>query len=59
MEESTHEYLSRIGRKGGQVSGSRKSREHFVLMGKRSAEARNKKKLEAMKNEVTIDNKAE
>ena len=57
--ESTHDYLSRIGKKGGTISASRKKREHFVMMGKKSAEARNKKKLEEAKTTIAIDNKAD
>jgi hypothetical protein len=56
-DEERHIKFSEAGRKGGRISGSRKQREHFIMMGKKSAEARNKKKLEAMRTEVNVDNK--
>ena len=58
MEESTHDYLSRIGRKGGTTQGNRnklKGKEYFSNMGKLGVKARNEKKLKEMQKEVTID----
>lgn len=49
IDEETHNYLSEIGRKGGLKSGARKPRSHFVMMGKKSAESRKKKKEQGAK----------
>ena len=59
IDKATHDYLSKIGHKGGTIAGAKKDRSHFVMMGKKSAEARNKKKLEAMKTKIDLTNKAD
>jgi general stress protein YciG len=52
MEKYSEEFFRECGRKGGLKSASLKDREHFVMMGKKSAESRNKKKLKELQTEI-------
>lgn len=51
-----NKYAKEFARKGGNETYKKYGLNHYSIMGKKSAEKRNKKKLEALKKEVIIDN---
>jgi general stress protein YciG len=61
LDKETRELLSEYGRKGGLITGAqnlKKGSAYFSMLGKKSAEKRNKKKLEDAKKMIAIDNEA-